>query len=481
MDDKTLRLKGINWHGFGSKQSVFMGLYALPPHWFLDFLEENHFNAVRIPLDLNLITHDRKPGFMTKGRADCIDNSSAWSKLDSVVRDGWVYTKRVQTVKGTARRQEERDVRDELLQERALVTHSDPCDWGSGKTSLQVLDWFVDAFAARGILVLFDLHCLSPGCLADSPKGNSSNKGGGAMNAIPGLFFDEHHKIESTLNGLGTLARRYHDQWNVLGIDVFNEPFRGTWNEGKDTDMDAYAVEAARRVHHVAPGWLIFVQGTMGSPNCSKLIDNLVKDVANGDQNNCHAYAAAPSNRSTICADGSRSEPHCGRGDNLLGAQQHPVVLDIPERVVYSPHVYGPGVRSEAPEFQSSDFPQNMPHVWERRFGALAPPHSHSNTATYVIGEWGGEVEGDNGVWMHWLVSWLQLRNLPSNFFWHLGMHGKPTGLILDWTRDDQAPVIDEKKLRLLHKLVPHPTEIPRYGSVGLKPATFECKEGHDC
>ena len=233
---------------------------------------------------------------------------------------------------------------------------------------------------------------------------------------------------------------------SVIGADVFNEPTGGTWAEGKPTDFDAFAVAAARAIHSDAPGWLIFVQGTQNSPDCRHLIDDLVEDVVNGTANTCHA------------------------GDNLLGAQQRPIVLDVPERLVYSPHIYGPAVHPLAPEFNSAAFPDNLIEVWKRRFGLLVS-NPTSKTPAVVLGEWGGPVEGSNEVWMLALVAYLKEQKLSSNFFWHLGMDGAPVGLVLDWTlRDARSyplpPTIDHAKVRLLEQLVPNPTKVPREGAV---------------
>jgi aryl-phospho-beta-D-glucosidase BglC (GH1 family) len=284
MDDEPLHLKGINWYGFGSQISAFSGMYAVPPHWFLDFLEENHFNAVRVPLDLELLTDPtRVSAFITRGL--CKNRSaSAWSRLDRVVnashRHGALASSRPPM---TREHLDNATLRDALLQQHALVTSADPCASSlSGKPSLEVLDWFVDAFAARGILVLFDLHCLYPNC--NAPKKWQAR----GPAAEPGLFFDAQHPLDATLDALHALAYNYKDKWNVLGVDVLNEPYRGTWAMNLTTDMDAYAVQAARVIHSKAPGWLIFVQGTMHSPDCRHLIDNLVKDLADGDENNCH-------------------------------------------------------------------------------------------------------------------------------------------------------------------------------------------------
>ena len=142
----------------------------------------------------------------------------------------------------------------------------------------------------------------------------------------------------------------------------------------------------------------------------------------------------------------------------------------LPAAGSYTPHIYGPGVRENAPEFRSASFPENMPHIWDRRFGNIVAHNCTRATPALVLGEWGGEVEGTNQFWMRTLFNYLRRRHMNSNFFWHLGMGGQPAGLVIDWTRDDVPPVIDTRKLRVLRKLVPHPTRIPKYGEVGLKP-----------
>ena len=45
------------------------------------------------------------------------------------------------------------------------------------------------------------------------------------------------------------------------------------------------------------------------------------------------------------------------------------MVLDVPEKLVYSPHMYGPAVHTkgkEADEFASAAFPDNLNKVWDR-------------------------------------------------------------------------------------------------------------------
>lgn len=48
----------------------------------------------------------------------------------------------------------------------------------------------------------------------------------------------------------------------------------------------------------------------------------------------------------------------------------NPVVLSVPNRVVYSPHTYGPNVFNQ-PYFSDATYPNNMPAIWDAHFGFI--------------------------------------------------------------------------------------------------------------
>mgnify|MGYP002632500964 CR=1 FL=1 len=379
VDEKPLQLKGVNWYGFETQQGVFHGLFAQPPSIFLNLLQTNGFNAVRIPLDVDLMLHDRKHGFIKPEAWEA--NSTNCSHLDSAPADS-----------------------GNNLDSASAESSVEYCPSHLMRnTSLETLDWFVDALGAHGVLVLFDMHCLSTAGTDASP-----------------VFFDASHPVDSVLKAWSTLARRFAGRWNVLGADVFNEPFGATWAMSAPTDMDAFATRAAAAIHAEAADWLIFVEGAAHSPNCSSTID--------GDQ------------------------VECGYGDNLLGVQQHPVVLPVAGKLVYSVHTYGPS-QHDRPEFHNANFPTNMPDVWEQHWGYVT---SLPNAPAVVLGEWGGPTDGANGQWMEALVAYLQGKQLQSNFFWALNEDGSPRGIITDWTT---TPIsLDQDKLTLLAQLTPQPT-----------------------
>lgn len=210
VDDQPLLIKGVNWYGFETKQGVVHGLYAQPPSVFYKILEDHQINAVRLPVDLDLVLHDRKHGYIKPEPDE--DGTSCFLPI-SASHD------------------------DAALAQAALNASS--CGGPSPlmkNSSFEVLQILVQELGKRGILVLLDLHCLST-------RGT---------NASP-VFFDTSHSVQDTLAGWAKLARVFGDVWNVLGADVFNEPFGATWAEGKPTDMDAFASQVASTIEQRAP------------------------------------------------------------------------------------------------------------------------------------------------------------------------------------------------------------------------------------
>jgi len=127
------------------------------------------------------------------------------------------------------------------------------------------------------------------------------------------------------------------------------------------------------------------------------------------------------------------------------------VQLNKQNKLVYSPHVYGPNVYPQ-PYFSAPTFPDNMPAIWDTHFGFL--PQQTGNA--YVIGEWGGLLSGADGTWIKAFVNYLVKTSNTDNFFWCLNPDSGDTGGLLayDW----KTP--DNEKLAILQTLVPSPTVV---------------------
>jgi len=98
--------------------------------------------------------------------------------------------------------------------------------------------------------------------------------------------------------------------------------------------------------------------------------------------------------------------------------------------------------------------PNNMPGIWDDHFGYI----KSQNNAAIVVGEWGGSVDGKNGIWLKAFIDYLKQKKMTDNFFWCLNPNSGDTGGLLEY--DWITPV--KSKLDLLETLVPNPT-IPEH------------------
>eukprot|EP00741_Cyanophora_paradoxa_P016823 tig00020943_g16247.t1 len=241
-----------------------------------------------------------------------------------------------------------------------------------GKSSLEVLDVVVAKLAKKNVLVMLDMH---------RPT---------ASDGITELWYHGSMTEDKVIAAWKKMAARYCDNWNVFAADIKNGA--ATWGTGNDaTDWDAAAARIGNAVLSVCPRWLIFVEGV------------------------------------------ERVDGKTGWwGGNLAAAAKHPVALSNPKRLVYSPHVYGPGVFMQT-YFSDSSFPTNMPAIWDATIGSIAKQTGKA----VIIGEWGSHYTGGaEQTWMDAFVSWLLKAGVSPGFFWCLNPNSGDTGGLLmdDWS-----------------------------------------------
>lgn len=283
-----------------------------------------------------------------------------------------------------------------------------------GLGSLDIMDKVVEELDRQGLYILLDHHTSD-------------------CQTIEELWYRGGYSEQDWIEDLTFLADRYRDVERFFAIDIKNEPHGpATWGTGDAaTDWKQAAELAASEVLDVNPDILIFVQGIQENPTCSGSI------------------------------------PHWW-GGNLEPFSCFP--LNIPEdKLVLSPHVYGPDVFVQ-PYFNDSGFPGNMPEIWETHFGYLV-----DQGYAVIIGEFGGRY-GNGGdprdrTWQDALINWMDGKGMTNFFYWSWNPNSADTGGIL---QDDWQSVWDDK-VALLSQLmdgeVPPPTP---------PPPVAECSDGID-
>ena len=250
-----------------------------------------------------------------------------------------------------------------------------------GLTSLELMDLIIGGARERGLKVLIDRH--RPNQEAQSP-----------------LWYTESVSEEQWIAGLTMLAKRYYGNDTVIGFDLHNEPrANATWGSGDPaTDWAAAAERAGDAVLAANPHVLIFVQGI---------------EQYGGDW--------------------------YWWGGNFRGVSERPIRLSVSNRLVYSPHDYGPGVYEQG-WFSDPTFPRNLPKVWDEHWGFIA----REGLAPVVLGEFGGTSVGDDaeGQWQRSLVQYLKSREI-GYFTWSLNPNSGDTGGLL---ADDWLTVVEEKQ-----------------------------------
>lgn len=247
-----------------------------------------------------------------------------------------------------------------------------------GLSPIQAMDRVIEAARQEGLLVLLDNHHL------DSAS-------------IPELWYGDGYTEQDWIDTWVMLATRYAAQPNVIGADLKNEPHgAATWGTGVlATDWRLAAERAGNAILARNPRWLVVVEGIGGN-------------VA-GQQLPGHWW-----------------------GGNLEGVRQFPVRLSVPDRLVYSPHEYGPGVFQQA-WFSAPDLEAVLLDRWEKGFAYIAA----EGIAPILVGEFGGRGVGLDtveGRWQNLFVDFLAARGL-SFTYWSWNPNSSDTGGILqdDW------------------------------------------------
>lgn len=240
-------------------------------------------------------------------------------------------------------------------------------------SALEVMDRIIDGAKARGIRIILDNHRSTPG--------------GGPESS--GLWYSDAYPESRWIEDWKALTDRYKGNDAVIGMDLRNEPFNACWGCGDPAkDWRLAAEKAGNAILSINPELLILVEGV-----------------------------AIYNNQSTWW------------GGNLMGAHEYPVRLQVPNRLVYSPHEYPASIFPQS-WFNDPGYPNNLVAVWDKYWGYLAAD------TPILIGEFGTRLETEKDrQWFQALQSYIKSRRLHWTF-WSLNPNSGDTGGLLldDWT-----------------------------------------------
>lgn len=202
---QALKIKGVNYWGLEGELAVLGGLRFRPLDDILDLLADEGFNAIRVPLAVQHILTNPLPN-----QYEIHGGRNADLKNISY---------------------------------------------------LELLDAVVARAAPRGLLILLDMHRLAPGAA-------SHHEGAGGHDDTP-LWYNLLVPEAQVAEAWRVLATRYCGAWNILGGDVYNEPFASSWGSSGNwgwgspaaTDFKRGATLLAGEILGICPRWLIIVSG----------------------------------------------------------------------------------------------------------------------------------------------------------------------------------------------------------------------------
>ncbi|MFO1081352.1 MAG: Calx-beta domain-containing protein [Reyranellaceae bacterium] len=215
-----------------------------------------------------------------------------------------------------------------------------------GLSGLQVMDKIVDYAGKIGLRIILDHH------RSEAGAGTSGN----------GLWYNSQYTQAQWVADWQMLASRYGSNPTVIGADLHNEPYNGTWGGGGANDWAAAAEQAGNAIGSVNPNWLVFVEGI-----------------------------------------GTYKGQSYWWGGNLMGVKDRPIQLALGNKLVYSAHDYPNSVYPQS-WFSDPSFPANLPAKFDQMWGYIY----RQNIAPVWIGEFGTKlVDPKDAPWLKAITSYL--------------------------------------------------------------------------
>ncbi|RLN43958.1 hypothetical protein BBJ28_00023654 [Nothophytophthora sp. Chile5] len=252
-DKEELIFAGINWSGMENAEGVPHGL-ASKQSYLEDIaakLVDNDFNAVRLPLNAQMV----------------IDNTAP----------------------------------DTTLYVNSLATDLNV------DTYIDMIKKIVQGLGKEQIGVLLDIHKIDPNFTDDTSEH---------------LWYTDDYPLATMYTMYETLASELCSdlEYNIIGIDLKNEPVGGCWPEDDsddycDSDVNwPRAVEAiGNKILAICPNWLIVAEGNYALSN-------------------------------TVEINGENVTYNDWYGASLQNASVNPISLGTDNKLVFAPHFYSPSV-----------------------------------------------------------------------------------------------------------------------------------------
>jgi endoglucanase len=249
----------------------------------------------------------------------------------------------------------------------------------AGLNSLQIMDKIVSSAGALGLHVVLDNHRSSAG---DGPEAN-------------GLWYTSQYSEQAWINDWTMLARRYANLTGadgkpvLLGMDLRNEPHLNP---------------------NGAPGTGACWTGDKTKDGCST--EDKWHNWPEAAKRAGNAILEADSKLLIFVEGLDCYENDCGWwGGNLMGVRAHPVELEVGNRVVYSPHDFGPNLYVQK-WFNGGTTRASLYGVWDKYFGYIY----NEGKAPLWMGEFGtgnnssdasSDAAGSQGQWFSSLVQYV--------------------------------------------------------------------------
>ena len=264
--------------------------------------------------------------------------------------------------------------------------------------SLDVLDKIIAYSGQIGLRVILDNH--------RSNAGNSAQENG--------LWFTSEFPESTFLANWRALTTRYNGNTTVIGMDLRNEPHAAACWGGDPAgcsaanDWAAAATRAGNAILAINSNLLIIVEG-------------------NDHYNNAFTWW----------------------GGMLRGVASRPVTLNVANRVVYSPHDYGPAEFAQS-WFNGSTTAASLAAVWDQNWGSIY----NNGTAPLFIGEFGtlntaadiqSSTPGSQGQWFSSLVQYISGKASLNHAYW--AMNGNDRYALFN---NNFNGVVSQQKLNLL-------------------------------